>query len=238
MSHLPAPFAAGLGELLPILVVIIITIISGIVQALSKMGNAGNVKPPPRPIAPNRPPQPDIAGEIAEFLRRAADRRAQQEPQGQPAPTPTSDRAARSRDANPPATGKRPAAMGRSGDKPVAAQVVREQPVGAEVTDHVQKYMDTGDFNRRSAQLGSEVAQTDQELGKHLHDVFDHQVSALASKPGQAATAPVVEDSTLAENCVEDLGPLNAAALLAQLGTLDGVRQAVVLNEILRRPEW
>ena len=83
------------------------------------------------------------------------------------------------------------AAAGRRDSGPVHAEVVADAPVGGKVEEHVKKYLDSEDFARRESQLGEEVAQADKAIDQHFSQVFDHQVSRLASLPGEAAVPPV-----------------------------------------------
>jgi len=204
-------WAANVFEWLPFLVAILIMLASALAQWLGKARQAQ--QRPQRPAgaapAPARRPQGNaIDDEIGEFLQRAAQRR--------------------SRQAAPPA--RRPA------EQPVLAEAAPEKPVGGQVSEHVQEFLDTGEFARRTAQLGGEVAQTDTQLGEHLHEVFDHEVSRLATKPGETAAAPAVEGSPLPED-QPVAAPTALTGLIAMLSDPEGMRQAIILNEILRRPE-
>ncbi len=167
-----------------------------------------------RQTAARRAVAPDVAEEIEEFMRRAANRRNVQGTQPAPAPPPT------------------PAAA-----EPARAQVGVEQPVGGQVEEHVKKYLDAQEFSRRSQELGEEVAEVDREVGQHLHEVFDHQVSRLEVVPGEAAAPPeAAEPSDLAE-ASPNMPATFATGLLDLVSSPDSLRQAIILNEILHRPE-
>jgi hypothetical protein len=145
-------------------------------------------------------------------MRRAAQRRANQAPI--PAPP-----------------------LRSAAEKPLAAEVIPETPVGAGVSQHVQEYIDTGGFTQRSGQLGKEVTSEVSQMDEHMHEVFDHEVSRLAGRPGEAAAPLAVQDSPLPEDQQAGLPPLTAGGLAAMLGDPNSIRQIIVLNEILRRPE-
>ena len=73
--------------------------------------------------------------------------------------------------------------------------------------------------------LGAEVALADDRLDARLHERFDHQVGRLS---GEQPDAVAAGDAAL---------PASAAARVrAILASPRGVREALVLNEVLRRP--
>ena len=68
--------------------------------------------------------------------------------------------------------------------------------------------------------------------------VFDHQVSQLAALPGEAAAAPVaVESSEAAEAAYLEIPATFATGMTDLLSNPEAIRQAIVFNEIFRRPE-
>ena len=207
MNGLLPPLVAVIDvALVKLAVLLLIFAIAGVAKLVSsvRQGQPPARRPPPRP-------SPPIQDEIEEFLRRAS----RGEAQGHPAGGATVRR--------PP----QPAA-------PVRAQVVDETadaPVGAEVVQHVEKYLDTGDFARRSQQLGSEVVQSDAEMTQRVGQTFTHDVGRLAKRQGEAAAPPLTDDIV----GVPLVSPL--PGLLAMLGEPQGVCQALIANEIMQRPE-
>jgi hypothetical protein len=164
----------------------------------------------------------DVANEIDEFLRRAAQQRGGQGQGVRPVRPP------------------QPQPQAAAQAQPIQAEVVgAPKPVGGEVTEHVKKYLDSQEFTRRASQLGEDVTQeVDRDIDQHLHQVFDHTVSRLASVPGEAAAPPAaVEPAALAEDVAVDAPPTFATDLAALLTSSNSIRQAIVLNEILHRPE-
>ena len=157
-----------------------------------------------------------MVDEIEEFLRRAAQRRGTK--------------------------GTRPIELERPAvaevvEQPVRAEVVSEKPIGVEVTEHVKTYLDEKEFTRRTSQLGGEVVQADRESDQRLHQKFDHAVSQLAAKPGAAAVAPVaIEPPELVTHSPEMPG-MSFAGLAILLTHPESICQAIVMNEILHRPE-
>ncbi|NUQ65391.1 MAG: hypothetical protein HUU20_23230 [Pirellulales bacterium] len=72
--------------------------------------------------------------------------------------------------------------------------------------------------------LGREIDQTDERMVAHLHKVFDHEVGTLRHSQAQVQT-----DSPLPQT--------TAAGLAAMVGDPVRLRQAILMNEILQRPE-
>jgi hypothetical protein len=204
------PLLADVGEVIGIVIVLLIFVVPTIAQMLAKMQPPQ--RPPgggPRKVAPPGS-DPSVQSEIDEFLRRVSERR------GRTRATPAPPR--------------RP-------ETPVQAELVQpppaDEPVGAGVGKQVATYLDTEEFSRRTAQLGSDVVQADADVNQRLKQDFGHDVSQLAKKPGEAA-APSVADETAAAPAAA-VGAM--AGLLTLLGDPEGIRQAIVLNEILQRPE-
>jgi hypothetical protein len=193
-------------------IVIVVAIVIFIVSVLSKLYKAAQQGQQGPKQQPARPPQGKaLDDEIGEFMRRAARRQAGKNAPPKPA---------------------RPAP-----EKPVKVEVVKETPLGGELTEHVQEYLDTGEFSQRSASLGSEVTQEVSQQDQRLHGVFDHQISDLAAKPGETSMPTTAQDSPLPEDRAAGAAPVTAAGILAALSDPENVRQAIVINEILRRPE-
>ncbi|MGA2034027.1 MAG: hypothetical protein ABSG68_17415 [Thermoguttaceae bacterium] len=199
---------ADAGQLIVTLAVIFFLVLPTIGRVLATLVKAAGAPPmPPRPPQGGR-----VQAEIEEFLRRAARQR----------PGPTT------------AQGGQPA------ETPLPAEVLEEQPgepIGAEVGRHVRKYMDTREFSRRSAQLGEEVTQSEEQFEQHLESAFSHEVSQLSKRPGESAqpSQPQAADAELAGATAL---PIVAAAGLADIfANSEYLRQAIIFNEIFQRPE-
>ena len=74
----------------------------------------------------------------------------------------------------------------------------------------------------------------DDDMEARLQSKFDHQLGRLASDAKAAADAPAGQQSEPAAASGPAASPANLAQWLRAPGTL---RQAVVLSEILQRPE-
>jgi hypothetical protein len=94
------------------------------------------------------------------------------------------------------------------------------------VAEHVAENVAARSRNlaEQSSHLGRRIIQEDAQFDEQLKAKFDHAVGTLGSSATSAAQeAPVAASSP-------------AANIAAMLANPDGVRQAVLINEILRRP--
>jgi len=215
-----SPLFAGIEELIPIIIFIIIAVLSVLGQIL---GKAEKPKRPPGGARPaRRPPGQPVAGkpaadqltdEIDDFLRQAA-RQAQK-------PRPKGARRA-------------PAPVKAQVVRPVEAQVVHEAPLGAGIRQHVKERLEGGRLARQTAKLGSEVSHADKEVEQRLHQVFDHEVSHLSGRQGETARATQAEQP---EDHLEELPVTAAAGLAAMFSDTRNIRQAIIINEVLTRPQ-
>ena len=116
-------------------------------------------------------------------------------------------------------------------EKAVRAEVVPEPPLGSEVGKHVAEHLGGQSFSRETAQLGTGVVKAEKQLEQHIQQVFERRVSTLA--PRDARSAAPAESSKPASG----LPPTAAAGFAALLASAASVRQAIILHEILTRPE-
>jgi len=100
----------------------------------------------------------------------------------------------------------------------------KHESVAEHVADHVAA--STRSLAEHSAKLGQSVVTADEQFDVQLHTKFDHELGSLSQRHAkrvseqQAATEPQTP----------------AQQIAAMLSNPEGVRQAIVLNEILRRP--
>jgi len=213
---------ADVENLIKIVLVILFIVVPAVLQLLNKGRNQKKPAPPQRRPAPgpqrpagDKPAVGELEDEIGAFLRRAVERRGgRQRPVKRPAGEPVVAEVV--------------------GRRPLSVEAVAEIPLGEEVRQHT---LDTGEFARRAATLGGEVAQADANIDDRLHQVFDHDVSSLAGKPGESALPPQALSPTEPEDHVTELPATAAAGLAALFANAQSVRQAVIINEILPRPE-
>jgi hypothetical protein len=74
-------------------------------------------------------------------------------------------------------------------------------------------------------------------MAGHLQNVFDHPVSSLAATLGDSAKPPAVDEAESPEDQITPLPSAAAAGLAALFANADSVRQAILINEVLQRPE-
>jgi hypothetical protein len=88
-------------------------------------------------------------------------------------------------------------------------------------------------FAQRAEHLADDIVRADQQMEEHLQKSFNRKVGTLDSTTQGRSTEPVTDTAAKA-----DAGPQSQAAVLAELlASAQGVRQAVILSEILERPE-
>ena len=210
-------------ELIGIIIMILVFVVPVIWQAINKQRQ--QPRPPPARPRPPGPPAAGVEDEVGEFLRRAGRQRGPQ----QQAPLPR----------RPP----QPIVAEAVAPPPDQQRFGHQRPVGAGMAEHVEELLDTDKFERRAAQLGDEVAQSDEQLDQRLHQVFDHKLGRLAETPGESAAAPEAESTESMQAMeLEDLSPdefpvTAAAGLSALFSDAVSIRQAIIIHEVLTRPE-
>lgn len=211
--------ALGAEELIGYLIVILFIVIPAIGQLIAKMreqkkpeaGAPGPIRRPARHPA-GQPAEQAVDDEIGDFLRKATNRLGQKR---QEAP--------------------RPVAAQVVGEQVFEAEVAAEEkPLGGQLRQHVGDYLDAGKFQQRAGELGYEVGQADENLDEHLHDVFDHKLGRLAGKPGESATPTGLAEAKPPQTKMSPTAAAGFAALLSDAGS---IRRAIVISEILQRPE-
>ncbi len=153
-----------------------------------------------------------MAGDMEEFLRRAAERRRRQAEQKPAPPAPQPRRQPEIRYV-----------------EPQADAVVLP---GEDVAEHVARHMDTSDYADRASLMAAEVGMADDHMEAHVHQVFDHDLGQLEAKDRDRETQGAHQRPS--PPATGDI----AASLIQMLRTPATVRQAIVLREILDRPEF
>jgi len=221
----PVLWGVDLGDVITVIVVLAIIVLSGLMQLMGKAKQgqqpARGRQRPGRAVRagqPRRAARPAAGGEvddeIADFLRRAAQRR-------QP---PPAQRPARPK----PAAGPRAAQQAQ-----VVAELVAEPRRPTTVAEHVRHHLDTSGIAQEAAELGSDVTSAEREMEQHLKETFSQGMSGADESLAQTATQ-------LGAGGGQPVGPsvpsTSAAGLAALLADTNNVRQAIVLSEILTRP--
>lgn len=180
--------------------------------------------------------------EVEEFLRRAAARRAAAQGQQGRRPPPQQPPPQPQLPPQPPAYPQPAPPQHRPGS---LAEVVMLEPVelvDAEVIESAPPRRDLGSrpagsqfrgpqaIAQHAQQLGAEVDLADDKLEAHLHQVFDHKVGHLKQSTMEAAA----ESPSQAARDAPLPGAVSIAAMLVDPQSL---RNAILMAEILRRPE-
>ena len=208
------------------LIVILFTVIGGLTQLFKKLQEGQQdprrPRPGPRPahrpggVRPggaraNVPPGRDpVRDEVQQFLREAADRRG----------------------------GPRPQQARRVGPPPAERPIVLEEvPEPDSVAEHVRQQVPGQRFGDLSSDVGEHLARTGEVVEEHVHKVFDHRVGRLEGTPGESAYAAQAEEAESPEDRIDALPQTAAAGLAAMLAEPTSLRRAILLSEILQRPE-
>ncbi len=183
-------------------------------------------QPGGRNVPEARGPAAQLNEEIEQFLKRAGQRRGENQPR---------ERATRPPESRPRAP-KQPPAPPRQPlrEAPIDADVVLlDEPRHESVAASVEKHLQTTSFEKRAAHLTDDITRAEEQMEEHLQSAFGRRVGTLAGEAPVAKGGPVNDTPTAA---VED-APAAAAAFAQILRTPQGMRQAIELGEILARPE-
>ncbi len=162
-----------------------------------------------------------LRSEVEEFLRRA---------QGKPQPAKPEQMSPPKKLSQPAGHHDRPRPQRKRPSAPATsiASAARLDSKGSSlrnegVAEHVSRHISTRDIATHTEMLGAEVATADDQLKSRLHEKFDHAVGHLQHREQQVDTERKTD---------------MAAEVAAMLRSPEGMRQLIIANEILRRPEW
>lgn len=208
-----------------LIVFIVIYILNHFLGGDKKKAKAPRAKPaepiqPDRtakPSPPNRQTVPNTARqsqsqEIEAFLQRAKQRRREKAtPQKPVAKAP-------------------PAPVRRLVEAPLEAEVVKPRPLGASIAN---QQLDTRDVTEHAEHLTDDLTEADQNRELHRRKMFSHRVGRLEDTSGEVGA-----------KAGEDAPQTNAAATAAAAVPVSAaffspkdIRQAVIVSEVLQRPE-
>lgn len=174
-----------------------------------------------------------MARDIEEFLRRAAERRKQQQQASQQSAQQSAKRRETGKRETPPPQRqtKRPRPSLVEQVEVVKGQQPRKKGLREQsVREHVESHIDSSDIARHAEDLGGRIQQTDDRTESRLKQSFDHSVGGLGGRE-------TITDDRLAESMGDDVSHL-AVELFQMLTTKNGIRNAIVAAEILRRPNF
>ena len=172
-----------------------------------------------------------MARDIEEFLRKAAERRKQQ--QGGKAPAPKPQRPA----PQPPQARKPPRVQPPKRPPPPRAPVEPVIELGRSdmienprLSPNLKSSIDTSSISEHADGLGKGVRSAVQRLDSNVDKYLDHKVGTIAD------TGTVTSNPEPAIVGVKDM--TKADELLKLLRSKKSVGQAIVLAEILKRPDF
>jgi hypothetical protein len=216
IADIPVLFAAGWFELIGVIVFILYSVGHALMN---------------RQNAPPKPKQPRQQGRMQQEGRFGP--QEQMGPQGQPPKPKTLEdklrqeveqflRQVQGEEPKKPTPQKKPVVVAQP--KPAPRLEPQRQPLRESVGTHVSQHMSTADITEHASKLGLEVSNADEKMTAHLQERFQHQLGAF-----QQSQQPTETRRTRG----------SAAAEIAQLmKSPQGVRQAVIVSEILRRPDF
>ncbi len=170
-----------------------------------------------------------MARDIEEFLRRAAERRKKQLKQkqggevGQTAPPP------RQPLAQPPRAEPKPRRLVIAENQVEVVRPKQRDLRDESVTQHVARHLDSSSITENASHLAENLEQTDERLEARLHTKFDHDLGSLKDRqPLEQVAAVVTAQAT---------SPM-ANDLIEMLKSPKTMRQAIIIAEVLKRPEF
>lgn len=252
--------AAGWNELISILVGLVFLVL----WVLGQISDAHKKKQPPkggRRPAPPKPAKPagavggavvgqqadPLRAQVDEFLRRAGQQRGPkappaaqgkvpQPPRGReevvvlldeqsspPARRPLSE-PLRSMQQRTPAPRRGESPPNRKARPPFRDDTQLPQSVAEHVAEHVGT--STQAMREEVSHLGERVIQADEQFDVQLEQKFDHKLGSLSAR----------RDARLLDQQPQAVADSPASLIAAMLANPEGVRQAIIVNEILRRP--
>ncbi len=119
----------------------------------------------------------------------------------------------------------------------VPAEVARVEPVivRESVAEHVQRHIESGGLE--SSRLQSQVEQADERMASHLHQAFDHRLGRLEESKLSGTTVASTTRTEVTTETQPAAGSDIAARIAQMMQTPADLSAAIVLNEILKRPE-
>ena len=108
---------------------------------------------------------------------------------------------------------------------------------GADVAQHVAKRMSTAAFSQRVATLGAAVDQADDRMESHLQEKFVHGLGQLGTRTGAAAASTLDQSKAVPPSQATATPAILASEVISMLRNRQQLRTAILLSEILQRPE-
>ena len=129
-------------------------------------------------------------------------------------------------------------AQGRRGAGPIPAVLAESI---APKDDSLSNRHIESELEKRTDRFGSDIQKSDQRIESRLQDTFDRKLGTLS----ESSSSLKMSDSSLrmSEPAAQDSGPQSsddavADRVVEMLTTPGDLPAAIVLSEIVRRPEW
>jgi len=189
-----------------------------------------------------------MARDIEEFLRKAAERRQQKggggkppesrKPISRPLPRPVQGRGlepevveaeiVRAQPLNPTLKNRKPkrSKLSSAPAQPAPKRNLREESVA----EHVRSHIDTSSIATHAENLGDRIASVHDKVDASIHRRLDHDLTEIDDVPS-------ITDS-LSAAAMEDTGASMAMQLRRMLKNPKTVGHAILLAEVLRRPDF
>jgi len=183
----------------------------------------------PGPQGQPRPAADALQSEIDEFLRRATGRRepvqpgeAQRQRPGAPRPAVPAAKSDPRRSRGTPVVAR---------PKPVATAPGEAAETPEAISEHVKQFLDTREFDQRTAKLSS-IDEKERQFDEKVQQTFSHELGHLKS-----STLSAGGDSAVSAAAFQQPPPPAPTPLANLLRNPADLKRAIVLNEIFQRPE-
>lgn len=194
--------------------------------------------PPPSQQTPPRSGQPPKAGQKAGQSPKAGQPARSGPPPkvGQQAKSGKASRGSQARPQQPSRAAQQARRSPPDNREILQAEILDDAPpvhnvTGDDIAAQVHQNLSTRGFAARISQLGEKTGQADERMHEHLHQVFDHQLGRL-SAPTQAVSGGIT--AALGPN--DPSPPIDMPLLFNLLRSADGLRNMILVSEILNRP--
>ncbi len=157
-----------------------------------------------------------MARDIEEFLRQAAQRRNQQARQQARPPSPSD------------VSSQRSSEVIRDVEIVEVASPATLRQQG--VAEHVRSHINTADIADHARHLGERIQNVDEVVADRLGAKFDHDVSKLDDRE-------TVTDDAIEHTLKNDSSQVQHE-LIAMLSSPRTIRQAILVSEVLKRPDF
>ncbi len=101
------------------------------------------------------------------------------------------------------------------------------------ISKSVERHLGGHSISSHVEHLADDIVRADQQMERHLQQAFNRRVGTLGAAPGPASALPVTDVAPEPSDEVKT----PAQAIARALANPQEIKQAIVINEILQRPE-